>query len=621
MTSVVDSIHSQSGPTIADISFRYFAENTPDLIEILDLQGKRIFLNPAYTTIFPTLELMIGTSPFEDVNLVNPDKLRDMFVNVVQYGKTLYTQYERILPDGNSRYFECRAIALPPDQNDHQQATVLMISRDITERVQFNELLSRYATQVKVAQEIGEMGSWEFDFTSETLQISERFARIFGLAPQTAELSRDELFVLIHPDDRERIANVRSQLQGDNIVYDAQYRIIRPDNQVRVVHSRWGLERDTAGQLYRTIGFCEDITDRLNAEKKALATEEHFQLLVTNAQDMAIFLLDLDGKVMSWNQGAERLYGYNSSEVIDKYYSCFFMPGTDDVDMLSSRLQAAVRSGKLESEGWRVRKDGERFWGRIIVTPFFDRTGNHIGYLKLTHDMTKQKCIEDILRSQADRLRDNARRLVELQESERQHLARELHDLVGPNLTALGINLQLINSSLVADKNSKVPDILKDSVNYVHATVDTIRYIIGELRPHALDDFGLRAALRSHVDQFMKLTGIKVSLEESNAPDDMPELIKMSLFRITQEALNNIARHAQATAAEIYLEYEQQKISLTIKDNGVGFEMEMNRQDTDKPSQRIGLSIIRERAEAIGASFEIETTPGQGVQLRLQCNL
>lgn len=350
-----------------------------------------------------------------------------------------------------------------------------------------------------------------------------------------------------------------------------------------------------------------------------MAIEEHFRLLVEHVEDFAIFLLDPDGFVISWNRGAERVKGYCAEDILGRHYACFYLPEQADNNTLTKQLETAAREGKFETEDWQVRKGGDRFWAHVIISPVLDNSDRQIGYLKIVHDMTRQKCTEDILRSQAERLKVNARRLVELQETERQHLARELHDLVGPNLTALGINLQLITSRLSGGSRDDVLEVLRGSVDNIHSMVDTLRYIIGELRPHTLDDFGLRAGLRSHVTQFMKLTGIRVNIEETNTPGKLPDFIKLSLFRITQEALNNVAKHSKATRVDISIVYDQDRISLCIEDNGIGFDK--NRIDTDNPSQGVGLIIIRERAAAIGAGFDLHTAAGQGVRLVLECNI
>lgn len=602
---------------INDISFNVIADHSSDLIEVLDLHGKRLYLNAACFSVFGGLEDILGTCPGDDSSLTNPEKMQSMLVDVISTGRGRCEEFHRIMPDGATRYFETRANSIRDE--DNRINYILLTSKDITDREQPRQLFRNYKTRLKVAQDIGTMGAWEYDYGTDNFLISENFAEIFGLPSGTYRLKIAEIMALIHPKDRIRMSVLKSEKSVGESIYETQYKIVRADTSERVIQSRWQVVHDDMNERSRSIGVCQDVTDRITMERTDLTIEDQFQYLAEITRDFAIFLLDMDGKISSWNRGAERIKGYRAEEVLGRHYSCFCLSGLADSNMWLRQLEIAVREGRFETEDWRVRKDGDQFWAHIIISPFLNISGKQVGYLMIVHDMTKQKCTEDILRSQAERLKVNARRLVELQETERQHLARELHDLVGPNLTALGINLQLITSRLSQGSKDDVSEVLRGSIENVHSMVDTLRYIIGELRPHTLDDFGLRAGLRSHVAQFMKLTGIRVHIDETNSPESLPDFIKLSLFRITQEALNNIAKHSRATRVEISIVYEHDKVGLCIEDNGIGFDMD--RVVTDNPSQGVGLLIIRERAEAIGASFDLQTAVGQGVRLVLVCNL
>lgn len=603
----------ESGLDVNSIGFRGIAETSPDLIEVLDPHGRRIYLNPACTLLHPDPGSMLGTSPLDDPHLARNDKIRNMLTEVMQQGTPAHSDFHVATKPGEIRHFECLA---QPVMTAGKLSAVVLTSRDITGQARHRKLLNRYETQMKVAEEISMLGSWEYDFATQISMVSEHFAEMFGLPPGTQQISLERLYDYIHPDDHERLITLRNEFLHNDI-YEVQYRIVRPDSAIRVIRTRWKVELDDAGQPARSIGICKDITDKLTAERSALTLAEHFQLLVENAHDFAVFLLDLEGFVTSWNMGAQRVLGYSAEEIIGRHYSCLYPFEPTNSLAHAKQLEAAALTGKHEATGWRIRKDQDSFWAHAIITRLQDKSGKHIGYLKIIHDMTKQKCIEDLLRSQTDRLKANARRLVELQETERQHLARELHDMVGPNLTALGINLQLITNHVTQGSGGNISEVLKDSVAYLHSTVDTLRYIIGELRPLAFDDFGLRPGLRSHVTNFTKLTGIRVNIEETNAPEQVPDFIKLSLFRITQEALNNIAKHSRATMVDISIVYERHKIGFSIRDNGIGFDKD--KWDKDNPSQGVGLLIIQERAEAIGAGFILETAVGKGVQIYLDC--
>src|SRR5258708_14614707 len=161
------------------------------------------------------------------------------------------------------------------------------------------------------------------------------------------------------------------------------------------------------------------------------------------------------------------------------------------------QLQFAAAQGRYESEGGRVRKSGSQFWAHIIVTPLLDETGKSRGFSEITHDITERKRAEEDLHSYADRLKTTSRRLVEVQEAERRLLARELHDRVGQNLTALGINLSIVAGGLPASAKPELAARLEECGLLVAGTVDATRKVIADLRPHALAGYRVPPPLRS----------------------------------------------------------------------------------------------------------------------------
>ncbi|HZY41912.1 MAG TPA: GAF domain-containing sensor histidine kinase, partial [Anaerolineae bacterium] len=216
---------------------------------------------------------------------------------------------------------------------------------------------------------------------------------------------------------------------------------------------------------------------------------------------------------------------------------------------------------------------------------------------------------------QRDELRALTARLSELQEIERLQLARELHDRVGPNLTTLGINLNILRGQLPADLAASIGTRIDLSLELVAETIDRLRDVMADLRPPVLDDYGLRAALRWHGERFTRYTGLPVRLTGDEFAPRLPVAVELALFRIAQEALNNVARHAQATAVSLTLESAAGCARLIIADDGQGF---LPGQPPADQHPRWGLLTIRERAEAVDGHVHIESTPGQGTRLTVE---
>ena len=209
-----------------------------------------------------------------------------------------------------------------------------------------------------------------------------------------------------------------------------------------------------------------------------------------------------------------------------------------------------------------------------------------------------------------------SRRLVEMQESERRHLSRELHDRVGQDVTALKINIGILQSALASHGSEDVRARLDDSAVLVESTMDSVRSVLHELRPPMLDELGLAAALAWHARDFSARTGIAVAVRGSEPAVRPPPEVEIALFRIVQEALNNVAKHAGARRVEIALDYANGECVMTVQDDGIGIRGVGD--SPVKPNPGLGMVTMRERAQAVGGRFEIRALPGGGTRLTVR---
>jgi signal transduction histidine kinase len=206
-----------------------------------------------------------------------------------------------------------------------------------------------------------------------------------------------------------------------------------------------------------------------------------------------------------------------------------------------------------------------------------------------------------------------SRRMVEVQEAERREVANHLHDLVGQKLTALSINLNIVKGQLLPSQVTQIGVRLGDSLRVVEETTESIRDVMAELRPAVLDDFGLAAVLRWYADQFTKRTGVATSVVEQGPSRRLSPTTEHALFRMVQNALVNVAKHAHADKAVVTLRTTPQSACLTVADNGDGFDPAAVHQPARDHGW--GLMIMRERAAAIGAQLSIESARGHGTKV------
>lgn len=347
--------------------------------------------------------------------------------------------------------------------------------------------------------------------------------------------------------------------------------------------------------------------------------DEQFRLLVSSVVDYAIFLMDPAGQIVSWNAGAQRIKGYSAAEAIGRHFSMFYSLTERTLGVPTALLARAERDGRAEQEGWRIRKDGSRFWADVVITALRSPSGTLRGFAKVTRNMTERRESEESLREQRTLLTKAAgdllaltRRLVDAEEAERRRLARELHDRVGQTLSALGFNLEAALAALGADAPPTMRERLSDSLVLLESTMQTIEQVMADLRPPLLEEYGLGAALQRHADEFARRTGIAVAFDDlaQERIRSMRIETAVALFRIAQEALNNIVKHAAAKHVRMALSLEGLEATVSVIDNGRGFDLPAAARQ-----QRWGMRTMRERAEAAGGRVDVFSSPGKGTSV------
>jgi len=394
----------------------------------------------------------------------------------------------------------------------------------------------------------------------------------------------------------------------------------------------------------------EDVTDRKIAERTLQESEERYRLLVQGVQEYAIFQLDPTGHVVSWNAGAERLKGYTAEEIIGKHFSIFY-PSEDQLDEKPQHILArATQQGQSEDEGWRIRKNASRFWASVVVTALRDSAGTLLGFAKLTRDTTKtrekeqaltkakellelrieqrtavltrvnqelrteiaeRERAEEQLRTSLDQLRALAARLQSVREEERTSIAREIHDELGQGCTAIKMDLALIGRRLTK-RQTKLRAKVDSAMQLADDMIGTLRKIASQLRPRTLDDLGLSAALEAQAQEFESRTGILCSVTLPQEPLVLDADISTAVFRIFQESLTNVARHAHATRVVARLERQNNRITFQVSDNGEGFDPEKA-----KANKSLGLVGMQERAFLLNGDLKIAGVPGAGTTMTL----
>lgn len=335
--------------------------------------------------------------------------------------------------------------------------------------------------------------------------------------------------------------------------------------------------------------------------------EEPFVLFVESVQDYAIFMLDVQGIVSTWNAGAERAKGYTSSEIIGKHFSAFY---PQDVRSTKPQelLNRAASEGHVEDEGWRVRKDGSKFWARVTITAVKDESGTLIGFGKVTRDLTEQKRNEQALEDSRRKLQDSEKSLRELslhllrtQDEERRRIGREIHDSLGQYLSVLKMKLD----SMPATGTGEIAECARITEECVKE-VRTISYL---LYPPMLEEMGLKSAVPWYLDGFSQRSGIQTTFRIPDAFERLSRDAELVLFRVLQESLTNIQRHSGSKTAEISIDSAGDSVTLQVTDHGKGIPAAILEQGTQDwmGSLGVGLRGMSERLRQLGGALEISS--------------
>ena len=387
----------------------------------------------------------------------------------------------------------------------------------------------------------------------------------------------------------------------------------------------WSTEIATAihDQLGNLLGFSKisrDLSERRRAEGELLASEEHLRAIVEATTDYAIFTLDTGSLIQDWFAGAESVLGWSAVEAVGQPFDMTFTPEDRALGIPEQEFQQAKQAGLAPDVRWHQHKNGSRVFIEGTTRARFDLDGEFVGALKIGRDATESRLAEqrrierdeqiqrelraEIAAATAE-LRALSHRLLLVQEEERRYLARELHDEIGQMLTGLAFTL-----STAATSNGQ----LAEAQRIVDELTLQVRQLSMDLRPTALDAYGLLPTLRGHTERYEVQTGIAVDLRAEGLNQRFPAPIEITAYRIVQEALTNVARHAETSEVTVQLFADEQTLTVSVRDSGLGF-------DPATIYGATGLSGMRERAELLGGTMEIDASPGTGVRITAELPL
>jgi PAS domain S-box-containing protein len=480
------------------------------------------------------------------------------------------------------------------------------------ERIRIQSALRDSATRLSLATQASNIGLWDWDIARGVVYFSPEWKGQLGYLDHEISSSYGEWESRLHPEDRQRIlSEVRTCLAAPSANYELDFRLRHKDGSYRWIYARAQLQRDAGGRPQRLVGCQIDITERRQAEEQRAESQRRNEALVQALGEIVYDWRPLEDRLY-WSGDFTRLLGYTADEMGTDTASWTRRVHPDDLPQVLVEAEACARERRPYQLEYRFRRsDGGYAWMLDRGTSFVSASGTLERIVGVFRDITERKRAQEQLQLSFSRLQELSRRLVEVEESERRNINRELHDRVGQNLSALNVILGIMRNGLAGHSQSARLD---DARALLEMTSKQVRDVMADLRPAALDDFGLFAALRNHGAAVSARLGIAIRVTGKALDPRLPAVVETALFRIVQEALNNIAKHARASNVKVTLAEAAGQVRLTIADDGVGFEAA--RAPRDEPTY--GIVSMHERAEAVGARLRIVSAPGEGTRVEVE---
>jgi PAS domain S-box-containing protein len=521
-----------------------------------------------------------------------------------------------------------------------EETLVQMTLRDVTDRLAAERVLRENEERLRLAFAGAQEGVWDWDLETGAVLYSERWKAMLGYACHEVEPHVSAWERLLHPDDSiAALAAVHGLSHGED-TYRVECRLRHKDGHYVHVLSRGFPVRGSGGRVVRIVGTHLDLTERLQAETALRESEERLTLAFAGAQE-GVWDWNLETGAVVYSPRWKQMLGYAEDEIEPHVSAWERLLHPDDRPRADQVNRGVVGGHSAYEAEFRLRhKDGH--YVHVLSRGLPVRRGPNGPVVRIvgTHlDLTERKAAEDALRRAHEELehrvqqrtaelaranlslqnemqeRERAERartellgrLVFAQEDERRRIAREMHDQFGEHLTALARGIGVLTDGVQGQAG------LEEQVRALDAVAQRldrdVDHLVWELRPTALDDLGLRAALSNYVKGWSARVNIAAQVHTSGLLDDrLPSDVETTLYRIAQEALTNVAKHSHATNVEIILERRPDAVVLIVEDNGVGFNAGAGHRD----GHGFGLLGMQERATLVGATLEIESAADQG---------
>jgi PAS domain S-box-containing protein len=453
-------------------------------------------------------------------------------------------------------------------------------------------------------------GVWDWDVLHDTVFLSSRWKEIHGFQDSDQPESTKEWSARIHPEDRHRVLRkLEACLAGRQPRFCEEYRIQKKNGPYIWVLDQGIVSFNEQGRAIRMVGAEMDVTWRKEVEDALSWSEREFRTLADNVPAFFSYL-DRERRYRFVNRRYEEFFGRSNEEIVGMQIQD--LHGPDVSARIQPYLEQAIAGEAVSFDCEWKSLDGRRHYLSAQYVPDRDEQGQVRGLFKLLVDVTALKTSEAALRERETQLRDLSAQLLQVQEEERRRIARDLHDDVTQRLAAVALELYRLSSSMTS-RDTALSSCLKELGGCTEQLTSDLQAMAHRLHPSILEHVGLAAAVREQVDEFTAHTGVSAEVMTRGMPKTIPPDHATCLYRILQESLQNIRKHANAANVLVRLLRTNCGLGLCVHDDGCGI-MEIERAAYSKG---MGLTSMMERVRILKGTFRVKTKPGEGTEIHV----
>lgn len=482
---------------------------------------------------------------------------------------------------------------------DDLESTNKWLKKEIKQRKKAERLAGANEEKFRKLADHSPILIWMSDTQGQCTYFNEQWLRFRGRTHQQEEGMGWTQGV--HSGDKKTVIEKYLDAFGKRQPFELEYRLMQASGDYRWIYDRGAPMYRDNGEFLGYIGSCIDITSRVEAIEALRLSERKFREIVNSLPQFVCFV-DKNYYYRLINRKYLDYFGVDQKDILGKHLKEVI--GSDSFEKVRHHLERAMAGEQVHYHQHFKYPNGSEADMEGTLIPEFDRAGEVRGYYAILSDISHHVHNQQLLEESRNRMRILSEYQQNLLEKERSYIAREIHDELGQNLTAITMGLANMKKHLSSDQR-QLRSKIKEISQITETTISTIKKLSAELRPQLIDDMGLMAAMEWSVNHFEKRSGITCRLELPEQEIAFPQGMAINLYRILQEALTNVYKHANASEVRICLDCSDSTVQLSIRDNGMGFEQ----KDKDKVYS-YGIMGMEERVRLLDGQFTINGSAG-----------